>query len=130
MADHLRHLGHPSNRPIDEIDLIPWTGGPIAVRLDCTELTSLCPVTGHPDYATLEISYVPEQNLVETKSLKLYLWRYRDRPTFNEHLVDEIADDLNRQIKPRWLRVIGRFHPRGGIAVTVSAERGDPAYRP
>ena len=125
MTGELRHLGKPSNRPVDEVDLILWTGSGIAVRLDCAELTSLCPVTGHPDFATLEIEYGPDRHLVETKSLKLYLWRYRDRRAFNEELVDEIAGDLERQIRPRWLKVTGRFHPRGGVAVTVRAERGE-----
>ena len=127
MALDLHHLGKPSNQPIDKVDLIPWTGGPITVRLECAELTSLCPVTGNPDFATLEIEYEPDRRLVETKSLKLYLWRYRDQRAFNEHLVDEIASDLHGQIQPRRLRVTGRFHPRGGIAVTVSAERGEDA---
>ena len=130
MAIELQHLGKTSNQPVDEVDLIPWTGGAIVVRLDCADFTSLCPVTGHPDFASLEIEYVPDRHLVETKSLKLYLWRYRDERAFNEHLVDEIASDLHRQIEPRWLRVTGRFHPRGGIAVTVAAERGDPENRP
>ena len=127
MSSDLQHLGKPSNQPIDTVDLIPWTGGPITVRLECADFTSLCPVTGHPDFATLDIEYRPDRHLVETKSLKLYLWRYRDEQTFNEHLVAEIASDLERQIRPRWLRVTGRFHARGGIAVTVSAERGDGA---
>ncbi len=125
-----QHLGKTSNQPVDEVDLIPWTGDRIVVRLDCAELTSLCPVTGHPDFATLAIDYVPDQHLVETKSMKLYLWRYRDRPTFNEVLVDELASDLYRQIAPRWLRITGCFHARGGIAVTVSAERGAANDRP
>ena len=126
MTSELKHLGKTSNQPVDRVDLIPWSGGPITVRLECADFTSLCPVTGHPDFATLEIDYVPDGHLVETKSLKLYLWRYRDEKTFNEHLVDTVAGDLHRQIRPRWLRVTGRFHPRGGIAVTVSAERGGP----
>jgi len=121
----LEHLGQTSNQPVDEVDLIPWTGSAIKVCLDCTEFTSLCPVTGQPDFATLAIEYGPDRHLVETKSMKLYLWRYRDRPAFNETLVDEIAGDLFRQLSPKWLRVTGRFHPRGGIGVTVSAERGD-----
>ena len=125
MSHELKHLGKPSNQPIDEVDLIPWTGEAITVRLDCAEFTALCPVTGHPDFAALEIEYAPGGHLVETKSLKLYLWRYRDRRAFNEQLVDEIAGDLYRQIGPRWLRVTGRFHPRGGIAVTVRSERGE-----
>ncbi len=129
MAHELSHLGKPSNEPIDSVDLIPWTGGPVTVNLECADFTSLCPVTGHPDFATLATEYLPDEHLVETKSLKLYLWRYRERRAFNEHLVDEVASDLHRQIRPRWLRVTGRFHPRGGIAVTVSAERGDPDRR-
>ncbi|MEM7349166.1 MAG: preQ(1) synthase [Acidobacteriota bacterium] len=122
-----QHLGKASNQPVDEVDLIPWTGGRIAVHLECSEFTSLCPVTGHPDFATLDIDYEPGRHLVETKSLKLYLWRYRERPAFNESLVDEIAEDLYRQLRPTWLRLVGRFHPRGGIAVTVRAERGETA---
>ena len=125
MTLDLQHLGKPSNEPIETIDLIPWTGGAITVRLECADFTSLCPVTGQPDFATLEIDYLPDRHLVETKSLKLYLWRFRDQQAFNEQLVDEIAADLHRQIKPLGLRVVGRFHARGGIAVTVSAERGD-----
>ncbi len=125
MTPELKHLGKASNQPIDRVDLIPWDGGRVTVRLDCAEFTSLCPVTGHPDFATLEIAYIPDGHLVETKSLKLYLWRYRDRPSFNEHLVAEIANDLHSQLAPRWLKVTGRFHSRGGIAVTVDAERGD-----
>ena len=125
----LHHLGKSSNQPIETVDLIPWTGGPIAVRLECADFTSLCPVTGHPDFATLSIEYAPDAHLVETKSLKLYLWRYRGEKAFNEHLVDAVAADLHGQIRPHWLRVTGRFHPRGGIAVTVRAERGDPEHR-
>lgn len=121
----LKHLGKASNQPVDAVDRIPWTGEAITVRLDCAEFTSLCPVTGHPDFATLAIEYEPASYLVETKSLKLYLWRYRERPAFNESLVEEIAGDLFRQLEPVWLRITGRFHPRGGIAVTVTAARGD-----
>lgn len=130
MIDELRHLGRPANEPVDRVDLIPWTGERISVRLDCAEFTSLCPVTGHPDFASLAIEYVPDRHLVETKSMKLYLWRYRGERAFNEELVDAIAGDLHRQIEPLWLRVTGRFNPRGGIALTVSAERGDPGCRP
>jgi 7-cyano-7-deazaguanine reductase len=125
-----KHLGQPSNQPIDRLDLIDWTGEPIHVRLDCSEFTSLCPVTGQPDFGELMIEYVPRHRLVETKSLKLYLWRYRDEAGFNESLVDRIASDLYSQIEPRWLRVTGEFHPRGGIRVTATAERGDIEHRP
>lgn len=130
MADELKHLGTPSNEPVDAVDLIAWAGGSILVRLDCAEFTSLCPVTGQPDFASLLLEYVPARHLVETKSLKLYLWRFRTERAYNEQLVDTIASDLAEQIKPRWLRVTGRFAPRGGIAVTATAERGEPEYRP
>lgn len=128
--DDLKHLGKPSNQPVDSVDLIEWKGGPILVRLECSEFTSLCPVTGQPDFGTLLIEYVPARHLAETKSVKLYLWRYRDERAFNESLVDAIVGDLNRQLQPRWLRVTGRFHPRGGISVTAVAERGDREHRP
>ncbi|GMU23863.1 MAG: hypothetical protein AMXMBFR13_39410 [Phycisphaerae bacterium] len=126
----LKHLGKPSNQPVDQIDLIDWTGDAVTVRLECADFTSLCPVTGQPDFGTLLIEYVPHRHLAETKSVKLYLWRYRNEAAFNEAVVDTIARDLYRQIQPRWLRVTGRFHPRGGISVTATAEHGDAQNRP
>ena len=129
MSD-LKHLGQRSNEPIDELDRIEWTGEPIVIQLDCSEFTSLCPVTGQPDFGELLIEYVPDKSLVETKSLKLYLWRYRDQAGFNEALVDMIATDIARQLEPLWLRVTGTFNPRGGIGVTATAERGDRERRP
>ena len=125
-----KYLGKPSNQPIDQIELIEWTGKTIAVRLDCSEFTSLCPVTGQPDFATLVITYVPDKHLAETKSVKLYLWRYRTQRVFNESVVDALAEDLYSQVAPLWLGITGRFNPRGGISVTATAERGDPAHRP
>lgn len=126
----LHHLGKPSNQPTDKLDLIEWSGQATTVRLECSEFTSLCPVTGQPDFGQMVIEYVPERFLVETKSLKLYLWKYRNEPGFNESLVDRIASDLFEQIRPLWLRVTGRFNPRGGIRVTAHAERGDARHRP
>lgn len=121
----LRHLGKRSNEPTDKVDLIEWGGDTIHVRLECTEFTALCPVTGQPDFGTLVVEYVPAKHLVETKSLKLYLWRYRGERAFNEALVDTIASDLFAQIRPQWLRVTGEFNLRGGISVTAMAQRGD-----
>ena len=126
----LKHLGKPSSQPIDKVDLIEYAGETITVRLECAEFTSLCPVTKQPDFGTLTIEYVPDRHLVETKSLKLYLWRFRNEPSFNENLIDRIADDLYQQMCPRWLRVTGAFNPRGGIRITASAERGDKECRP
>jgi len=129
-VSEFKHLGKPSNEPTDTLDLIEWTGDRIVVRLDCSEFSALCPVTGQPDYGQLVVEYVPDKHLAETKSLKLYLWQYRDKAGFNEALVDAIATDLARQIRPFWLRVIGTFNPRGGIRVTATAQRGQPEYRP
>lgn len=128
--DELKHLGQTSNQPVDMVDLIEWKGEHIVVSLEVADFTSLCPVTGQPDFASLRLEYVPLRHLVETKSLKLYLWRYRNEKGFNEVLIDAIARDLWRQVQPRWLRLTGRFHPRGGIAVNAIAEHGEHQYRP
>lgn len=125
-----QYLGKLRNEPTDTLDLISWEGSAITVRLECAEFSSLCPVTGQPDYGILTIEYVPDRHLVETKSLKLYLWRFRDQRAFNEVLVDTIARDMFRQLSPRWLRVTGTFNPRGGIRVTATSEHGDREVSP
>ena len=121
-----QYLGKPRNEPTDTLDLIPWAGETITVRLECTEFSSLCPVTSQPDYGQITIEYVPNKHLAETKSLKLFLWRWRDQHIFNEVLIDQMAGELYRQLSPHWLRVTGSFNPRGGIRVTATAERGTP----
>lgn len=128
--DELRYLGKRANAPTDALDLIEWKGQGIHVRLECSEFTALCPVTGQPDFGTLTIEYVPDKHIAETKSVKLYLWKYRNEAAFNEQLVDTIASDFERQLHPLWLRVTGRFHPRGGIAVAAVSERGNTEHRP
>lgn len=92
------------------------------VRLETNEFTCVCPVTGQPDFAHLFIEYVPDQKIVESKSLKLYLWSYRNEGIFHEHVVNRILDDLVDVLHPHWCRVIGKFNVRGGIAITVDAE--------
>ncbi len=92
------------------------------VRFDCPEFTCLCPLTGQPDFATLRIRYVPDELCVELKSLKLYLWSYRDEGAFHERVVNQIADDLIRALGPRALRIEGEFNVRGGISTTVVVE--------
>lgn len=119
-----KYLGKPVKGPIERVELIPWTGGEIRVRLDCAEFTSMCPVTGQPDFGALDIEYVPDCYLVETKSLKLFLQGYRDRRAFNEQIVAELALTLFQQLRPLWLRVTGRYNRRGGIALTCVAEHG------
>jgi 7-cyano-7-deazaguanine reductase len=97
-----------------------------AVCLHCSEFTCLCPVTGQPDYGRLHIGYVPGRLCVESKSLKLYLMRYRNHGTFHEDCVNRVADDLCGTISPRYLRVYGDFNPRGGIAIRPLAVRAAP----
>jgi 7-cyano-7-deazaguanine reductase len=92
------------------------------VELETEEFTCLCPVTGQPDFARLVIRYVPDEKVVESKSLKLYLWSFREEGHFHEHVVNAILDDLVRLLDPHWCLVAGRFHVRGGIAINVYAE--------
>jgi 7-cyano-7-deazaguanine reductase len=89
----------------------------------CSEFTSLCPVTGHPDYGRLQIDYVPARLCVESKSLKLYLMQYRNEGAFHEDCVNRVANDLFARISPKYLTVYGDFNPRGGIAIRPFAVR-------
>jgi 7-cyano-7-deazaguanine reductase len=104
----------------------PYPGSPWAVSLLCSEFTSLCPVTGQPDYGRLTVEYVPGLLCVESKSLKLYLMGYRNHGTFHEACVNQVADDLFAKLSPRYLRACGDFNPRGGIAVRPLAVRAAP----
>jgi len=96
------------------------------IRLDCHEFSSLCPVTGQPDYARIHIEYVPSERCVETKSLKYYLASYRNTKGFNEEIINRIADDLVAVCQPHELFVRGEFAPRGGISLTVEARHPEP----
>lgn len=93
-----------------------------SIRIDCPDFTSLCPVTGQPDFAEIVVEYVPDDRCVETKSLKLYLASYRNVYSFNEAVINRILDDLVAACHPRRMRVEGRFVARGGLALTVTAE--------
>ena len=92
------------------------------VTLKTEEFTSVCPATGQPDYARLTIQYIPDKKIVESKSLKLYLWSYRNEGAFHEHVTNVILDDLVSALKPRWCKVTADFSVRGGISITVDAE--------
>lgn len=92
------------------------------VTLESEEFTCVCPATGQPDFATIRIQYVPDKHIVESKSLKLYLWSYRDEGVFHEHVVNQILDDLVKTLEPHWIKVTGIFNIRGGIGITVEAE--------
>jgi 7-cyano-7-deazaguanine reductase len=108
----------------------PHPGKSWAVYLDCFEFTSLCPVTGQPDFGRLHIVYVPGRLCVESKSLKLYLMRYRNHGAFHEDCVNTVADDLTERLSPRYLSVYGDFNPRGGIAIRPLAVRRAPDMGP
>ena len=91
------------------------------VRIDCPEFTSLCPITGQPDFGHIVIEYVPDQLCIESKSLKLYLGSYRNEGSFAESLTNRMRDDLVRACQPRRLTVTAEFTPRGGIGIRVVA---------
>lgn len=93
-----------------------------SIRIDCPDFTSLCPVTGQPDFAEIIVEYVPNDRCVETKSLKLYLASYRNVHSFNEAVINRILDDLVAVCHPRRMRIEGRFVARGGLALSVTAE--------
>ena len=92
------------------------------VSLETNEFTCVCPATGQPDFANIRIQYVPDEKIVESKSLKLYFWSYRDEGVFHEHVVNQILDDLVNVLDPHWCKVTGEFDVRGGIGITVESE--------
>jgi 7-cyano-7-deazaguanine reductase len=100
------------------------------IRMQLPEFTCLCPKTGQPDFATLDLEYVPDRRCVELKSLKLYIWSFRDRGAFHEAVTNEIADRLTGTLDPRFLRLTARFNVRGGIYTSVVVERRQPSWQP
>ena len=102
----------------------PPAGRGYEILFECPEFTCLCPKTGQPDFATIRIHYVPDQLCVELKSLKLYLWSYRDQGAFHEAVANQILDDLVASIAPIEMSVEGDFNVRGGIHTVVTAHHG------
>ncbi len=100
------------------------------IHIEIPEFTCLCPKTGQPDFATLLIDYVPDRRCVELKSLKLYIWSFREEGAFHEAVTNRILDDLVRATEPRFMRLTGRFNVRGGIHTTVVAEHRQPGWTP
>ena len=96
------------------------------VKFNCPEFTSLCPITGQPDFATITISYVPDEKMVESKSLKLYLFSFRNRGDFHEDVVNIIMEDLIAKMNPKYIEVWGKFLPRGGISIDPYCNYGRP----
>jgi 7-cyano-7-deazaguanine reductase len=116
-------LGQTVRHAVDHVEVFPAPAHVTTVRMTSDELASMCPVTGQPDLATVEISYRPDRWCVESKSLKLYLWGFRDRAVFVEQLAAEIAAEIARTAEPHEVRVVVTQRPRGGIEVQATAER-------
>jgi len=110
--------------PVRKLETFPNhnEGRDYLVTLQTEEFTCVCPKTGQPDFAEITIQYIPDKKIVESKSLKLYLWSFRDEGVFHEHATNIILDDLIAALKPRWCKVSAQFAVRGGIGITVDAE--------
>ena len=104
----------------------PQPGRDYLIRHVCPEYTALCPVTGQPDFGTIVVRYVPDRLCVELKSLKLYIWSFRDEGHFFEQVTNQILDDLVSAMRPRRITVTGRFNVRGGITTRVVARWAQP----
>ena len=115
-------LGSDRRGPIEHVECFPAPPTITKVRFSTDEVTSLCPVTGQPDISSVEIEYEPDRLCIESKSLKLYLWSFRDRPVFAEALAAEIAAEVRRATQARMIRVRIRQHPRGGIVIEATSE--------
>jgi 7-cyano-7-deazaguanine reductase len=118
--------------PATQVDTFPNPQPEIdyTIRMTIPEFTCLCPKTGQPDFATFELEYVPDLACVELKSLKLYMWAFRERGAFHEAVTNEIADHLAAATKPRFMRLTGKFNVRGGIYTTVVATRRKAGWTP
>jgi 7-cyano-7-deazaguanine reductase len=117
-------LGKDVRQPTRQLETFPnqHPGRRYTVTLVCPEFTCVCPATGQPDFATITIKYIPDQRIVESKSLKLYLWSFRDEGHFHEHVTNTILDDLVKALDPISCEVVGTFNVRGGISITVEAK--------
>jgi 7-cyano-7-deazaguanine reductase len=121
-TESLTILGQPVRHPVEHVECFPAPEHVRRVRFTTDELASICPVTGQPDLSHVVIEYVPDAACVESKSLKLYLWSFRDRPVFAEALAAEIAGEIMSTARPSQVTVTLRQRPRGGIEVEAVAE--------
>jgi 7-cyano-7-deazaguanine reductase len=121
-----------STSPKDTIETFPNPAPErdYTIRMSIPEFTCLCPKTGQPDFATLKLEYVPEGACIELKSLKLYIWSFRNRGCFHEAVTNEILGTLGDAVAPRFMRLSAEFYVRGGIYTTVVAERLAPGWTP
>jgi 7-cyano-7-deazaguanine reductase len=128
----LTQLGHSVAVPVSPGDAKlervanPHPGAIYLIRFTCPEFTSICPITGQPDFAHLVIDYVPDAYIVESKSLKLYLWSFRNHGAFHEGCTLDIGKRLVETLAPKWLRIGGYFYPRGGMPIDIFWQTGTP----
>lgn len=120
------------SRPSKELETFenPNPGRDYTIRIRIPEFTCLCPKTGQPDFATLHLEYVPAERCVELKSLKLYVWAFREQGAFHEAVTNEILDDLVQACDPHFMRLTAEFNVRGGIYTTVVAEHRSETWLP
>ena len=123
------------SRPSKKLDTFPNPAPErdYRIHMEIPEFTCVCPMTGQPDFATLSLDYIADRRCVELKSLKLYIWSFRDQGAFHEAVTNRILDDLVRALQPRYMRLEAKFNVRGGICTSVIAQhrkkgwRGEPA---
>ena len=108
----------------------PSPGRDYLIHMEIPEFTCLCPLTGQPDFARLGLDYIPDQKCLELKSLKLYIWSYRNQGAFHEAVTNRMLDDLARAARPRFMRLRAQFNVRGGIFTTVVAEHRKKGWKP
>jgi 7-cyano-7-deazaguanine reductase len=125
-------LGANLNRPGTDLETFPNPAPErdYTIRMEIPEFTCLCPKTGQPDFATLSLEYVPDERCIELKSLKLYVWSFRDRGAFHEAVSNEILEQLVDATMPRFMRLSARFNVRGGIYTTIVAEHRRSGWSP
>lgn len=133
--NHLQQLGKKTEYRMDYAPEVlesfenKHPGNDYWVQFNCPEFTSLCPITGQPDFAEIKILYIPDKRMVESKSLKLYLFSFRNHGDFHEDCVNTIMKDLVKLMEPKYIEVIGMFTPRGGISIYPYANYGQPGTK-
>lgn len=121
-----------SNQPSKELETFPnpHPERDYTLHIRVPEFTCLCPKTGQPDFGIIHIAYVPDEHCVELKSLKMYMWSFRDEGAFHERVTNDMLNDLVSALQPRFMRITAEFNVRGGIYTTVVAEHRKPGWEP
>lgn len=129
----LTHLGDkPTAQPVKQVEVFPnpEPKRDFVIHMQIPEFTCLCPITGQPDFATLYLDYIPDKRCIELKSLKLYIWSFRNEGKFHEAVTNEILNEIVKAIQPRFARLSAKFWVRGGIFTTVVAEHRARGWKP